>query len=200
MLQAVTITAGMTNEHVLQKTVAYCEGDVTQEILFEIIEHLTGSPSLLGKNRVCALFGFGSRTRQAYFDLRADSTVSVVWSGACLPWPLRPIGFFVAAQSGLVLINDRHGLKRAFENLATLAMVELYSFNTQFLERVVDHVKVRTWRSRIGQVIGYDETYFCFGVDGDSTYTKTGLFGWYSHAARCPTDLIEATRIGVNSK
>jgi hypothetical protein len=86
-------------------------------------------------------------------------------------------------------VTDRDAMV-AFEPLAHLAMVELYSFRASVLRDVTRYVRKAGWRSFIGTVIGaQDESYFCLGVDGDSRGIERDYFGWASFGKECPNDL-----------
>lgn len=181
-----------THGHLCCATNAYFAGGLEVDRLDALLHRISSTDDLLSDQRACVLFGRGSRPRRVYSDLQADLRVQVVWEGPFVPWLLRPLSWLAAAHGGLVKVLDRSAVADTFRNLADLALVELYSFEAESLESVVNTVLRDRWRAQIGPVVGSTPAYFCLGVDGDSRDTAEGLFAWSSFGAECPVSLRSA--------
>jgi hypothetical protein len=171
--------------HILEQTRAYYEGAITDDEFRSIVSRLAACEELLGPERVCVLFGYGSKSRRAYAKLRESAGTYVLWEGPLMPLWAYPLSYLVCAQGGLVVVKDGAAMENALVRLARLAMVEMYSFSSPLLPEVLRHVKARRWKSQVGKVIGTDPSYYCFGLDGDwATYPA-----WFSYGPACPQRL-----------
>lgn len=181
---------------VYDATTSYFEGELSSEEIEQIVSRLSDTPSVLGNGRSCLVFGYGSQSHWTYQHLAELDGVSIVWQGACGPWWMAPLSLVVAMHSGLVEVLDRTAVRSVLEALAHQAMVEMYSFSTELKGAVRSDVSQRKGRSRIGELIGCDPGYFCFGVDGDNFDVESGIFGWCSFGRECPESLRHAVVAG----
>ena len=70
-------------------------------------------------------------------------------------------------------------------------VVELISCPGNLREPMTEYVQKNTWRSRPGKIASGDESYFCFGFDGDSCEEDGGFYTWCSIGCECPAELID---------
>lgn len=167
----------------------YFGAQLSDAVLSQLLSRLGESDALSGRERTCALFGFGSQTRGLYRALGATPGLEVIWRADFGPWWLRPLGLIGAAHGGLIRVDDARAVPDAVRALARLAMVEVYSFRSDLWRQVEDYVLAATWRSFIGPLLArQDRSYFCFGVDGDSP-GPDAYSVWCSFGAECPEDL-----------
>jgi hypothetical protein len=175
--------------HLYSATTHYYEGPLVEAELDSLLQALSTSRELASDGRACVVFGYGSRPRWVYSELRANAGARVLWDGAFVPWPLLPISWIAAAHGGLVQVVERSALPEVFRTLSELAMVEMYSFDSARLEAVVQAAKTGRWRARIGPLAGADLAYFSLGVDGDNHESADGLLAWVSFGGECPMSL-----------
>jgi hypothetical protein len=182
-------TQNPNHAFVYDETVSYRDGPLAPAELERIVSQVSACECLATSQRACLLFGRGSQTRGTYQDLAKYPGVRILWQGAFCPWWLRPLTVIAAAHGGLIQATVGVQAKPLLLRLATLAMVELYSFRIDLLDTVAQHVNQAKWRGMVGTVVGADPSYFTLGVDGDSQESATGLFAWSSWGRACPADL-----------
>ena len=178
--------------HVYAETARLAEGPISREEFLSmaaaVSDHL-----LTGESRACVAYGYGSRPRALYQQLRHDPDVSLLWDATISPWWMKPLALLAAAHGGLVQIRSPRRVTTLMDELSELAMTELYSFPRTVLKNVRSYVEQNTWRSFPGEVVGQDSAYFCLGVDGDSRDAPdTGHFAWVSYGSECPESLVRA--------
>ena len=167
----------------------YFESELDEAGLASLLSSISSLGPLSADDRTCALFGFGSQTRDLYRTLGDTSGLDVVWRGDFGPWWLRPLTFIAAAHGGLIRVRDTGAVPEALTPLAHLAMVELYSFKSELWQRVEEYVLRAQWRSFIGLMIAReDPSYFCLGVDGDDP-DVAGYKVWCTFGPECPAAL-----------
>lgn len=181
-----------------QHTAAYFEGQISESESKLMIRSIAEA-ALLHPTQECLLFGCGSHRKRTYKELNKRSGVQVLWSGQFLPWFLYPIGLVAASYGGLLKVVRSDALVIAFETLSQLAMVELYCVRKPLVEEIRDHVIRQKWRSRPRQIVGHDETYFCYGVDGDARQASE-VYAWCLYAHKCPESLRNAIAPFIQSK
>lgn len=168
------------------------------ELHVEDLEKLTNSlvetSSLINDSRFCIIYGYGNHPKRNYQILKNTEGVEVIWDGTFSPWWLKPLSFFAASHGGLIKIHDINQIPFVFTGLSNLAMVELYSFKKEILNKLISFVKTNRWLSFPAVVIMEDDSYFCLGANGDYAMSKTGILGWSSFGKNCPPDLIEFTK------
>jgi hypothetical protein len=183
------------SSHIYPRTLEYFHGESNTDGPKHFIDQVAEAPSLLSPGRVCVLYGYGSRPTNTYRWIQDLEGIDLIWHDDFGPWYLKPLQFVAASHGGLMRVTERSALIETFGELAHLAMVELYSFRKSLLPGVIDYVRQMKWRSFIGTRIGAeDESYFCFGVDGDSTNTDLQYFCWASYGEECPDDLRQLVR------
>lgn len=178
--------------HVYEATADYLEGELSAEEFAGIASRLSETWSLVGKDRSCVVFGYGSQSTWTYRSLEKLDGANVFWTGVCGPWWMAPFSLIAAMQAGLVEIFESDAVKPVLEALGHQAMVELYSFSPELNGAVRSHVSRHKGRSQIGEIIGGDPGYFCFGVDGDNFDVESGIFGWCSFGRECAEDIRSA--------
>lgn len=182
--------------HVYEETASYFEGELSADEFKQILDQLSDTSSLIGDGRSCVVFGYGSQSISTYGRLEKLDGANVVWQGNCGPWWMRPLSLVAAMRAGLVDVSEGPAVRPVLDALAHQAMVELHSFSTELNEAVRSHVYQHKWQSEIGELVGRDPGYFCFGVDGDNFDVRSGIFGWCSFGKQCPADLKSAVLTG----
>ena len=171
---------------IYENTSEYWEGSVTGQYTAEVCSRIAASPELLNTDRVCVIYGYGSQSTSTYRDLAKDRNLRILWEDNFGPWWMGPLLWVAASRGGFIQVLDSESVCSSFTKLTNSAMVEIYSFSSEFLDEVKRYVAANRWKSLIGTVIGRDESYFCYGVNGDD---EGGPQGWVSFGATCPENL-----------
>ena len=90
---------------------------------------------------------------------------------------------------GLIQILNNKNLAPVFDTLGDLAIVELFSFPQNLLIQVIERAKQNGRNGYPANIIFEDNSFFCFGIMGDSQTSSTGYKFWISFGEECPSDL-----------
>ena len=162
----------------------------------QLLNRLAESDAVSGQGRTCALFGAGSQTRALHRELASTPGLEVVWHADFGPCWLRLLGPFMAAHGGLVRILDASVLPETVRALANLAMVELFSFDSEHWPGVKEHVRAERWQSRVDTVLASeDPSYFCMGIDGDPMDSQAYAV-WTRIGTECAETLRRVANLG----
>jgi hypothetical protein len=171
-------------------TAGYYRGDMRQSDIDQLTSRLADDPEVLSDIRCCMIIGYGGQKSATYHYLKHINGIEVIKEANWGPWWLTPLFIIAASRGGLIRVHDKQLIPDVFTRLSNCAVAELYSFNRNLTNDVKDHVQRNKWRSQIGEVIREDDGYFCFGVDGDTFCTDTGIIGWCAFGKQCPPSLI----------
>jgi len=95
----------------------------------------------------------------------------------------------VASYGGVIRIHNPAVLPDVFGTLSQLAMVELVTFQSSVLNEARAHVLRHKRATQIAQAVCKDDSYFCFGVDGD-VIGSPNVKAWCSYGKNCPQGLL----------
>lgn len=161
------------------------EKEITSTELDTILSTLTSQPTIFHQSRTCFLMGYGNHRRSTYLELKQNRSLNVIWFAPFLPRWLYLLGRIIPSYGGLVEIKNPSALRPVFEILSRLAMVEFYSVKVSVFTAIVTHVQQYQWRSQTVSIARNDESYFRFGVDGD-TMSAESIFSWVSYGPQSP--------------
>jgi hypothetical protein len=157
------------------------------------LSHDVCSAVPLGEDSLCAIFGYGAKTKSTYSEIDKLPGAEVVWLGNFGPWWLSPLLWIAASKGGLVKVKTRDQITTILKELGSLAMVELISCPAAMSDELIAHVRRRRWRSQPGEVAAKHSNYFCYGFDGDYAYDSEGrIWTWCAVGSHCSPDITNA--------
>jgi len=168
--------------YVRPTTGALYEGPLTDPEFANALSSLS-SVFTADERSICCLFGFGSQTKSTYRQISELDGVEILWDGSFGPGCLTPFLALIASHGGLLQVFGSSSISPAFRILANLAMVEVYRFSVEFRPQLIEYVNENRWMSTPFTIVAKDSAYICFGVDGDSPDSESGIFGWLSRGS-----------------
>jgi hypothetical protein len=174
------------------QTAAVYTGLLSEEQVQALLRDISSAVPL-GEDSLCAIFGYGSKTKSTYAEIDALPGAEVLWLGCFGPWWLSPLLWITPSKGGLVKVEARDRVAAILNELGDLAMVELISCSAATSDELLGYVRRNRWRSQPGEVASRDSNYFCCGFDGDYAYDAEGRFyTWCAIGKSGPDELTNA--------